>query len=57
MQIADYRAHWGNPTLPFGAVFLAAWQADTPYFPQMRLSVGESRLQLLATARSTAALA
>ncbi len=43
--ISDYRTRLGQPDLPFGAVLLAAWAADTPYFPQIRLSV-------LATAAS-----
>jgi hypothetical protein len=37
--IADYRARLGQPSVPFGAVLLAAWAASTPYFPQIRLAV------------------
>jgi hypothetical protein len=35
--IVDWRAKFQQPDLPFGAFLLAAWQANTPYFPLLRL--------------------
>lgn len=37
-MIADWRSKFQQPELVFGVVLLAAWQADTPYFPELRLA-------------------
>ena len=35
--IADWRAKFGSPMLPFGVFLLAAWKATDPAFPLLRL--------------------
>jgi hypothetical protein len=35
--IADTRAKFAAPTLPFGVFLLAAWQSPDPWFPALRL--------------------
>ena len=35
--IADWRAKFGSPSLPFGVFLLAAWKATDPAFPLLRL--------------------
>ena len=35
--IADWRAAFLNPDMPFGVFLLAAWKASTPAFPLLRL--------------------